>query len=822
MSYAPPASERPRAASRTEEGKDPARQPVASSNQIASATSIAVISAICLVAALLIASLPWLRAYRQSGATVAIPLAALTPAAICAVLVLWRKAQAAETYAASFVGLLILLMVLAGGNPVMIAEGLYVGPTRLLSETLPFTNSSWLLVFPATTVWLFSAIVSELLARYRRTGWCLAVCLGFFVLGYALVSGAPGTDVWEAAALFGLLAAIALTQSGTLSSAVTASPNVTESSRRGDRRTDTMPTWYRPWERAAAGAAIAAILAILTSLLVPSLPGLQHRSQRLGRTADVRSASAGNPLATIEQMRDVDPTKRPTPMVKARVNGPSNGYFSLAAFDKYDGALWSFDRTYQPTGGAVPAPPAGNPYTSGPVVKQKYQVLKSPGSSLPFVPYLERPTQVDGLPFDADSTSGTIVPVNVPKAKNTYSISSRTPSTALGNLPPSPQGDQTQNGRDTALPIGASANLVGAFNYLRQITGEQPVPTVAFIQAVVGALTRQDTRINPVTGKGTPQLLGATSLAEVVSAVVDQHAATPEQFATFVAVIARAVGVPARVVTGYRTVPSPGGTLRPGTHTLNNREAWTWAEIPVQGKGWVVADATPAKLSTPNPNQAGANSGGGPSSSTTTVPQPPSITTPANGGAHKIAPPVNIHVPHRHSSLASLYAVLAVIGGALLLFVLVVLGGAALRAARRWSRRRGSVRNQTAGAWLDVIDTLTLAGAAPEQSAHSLTVAQTAWNRYGADVGRAVQYVGLLGDEAVCATSREPSQADADSAWKAAGEVRRGVASQTPRSRRFRALLPFAPRWTEPAPSVPSKVPPTDQEQNPPMADVSG
>ena len=41
----------------------------------------------------------------------------------------------------------------------------------------------------------------------------------------------------------------------------------------------------------------------------------------------------------------------------------------------------------------------------------------------------------------------------------------------------------------------------------------------------------------------------------MINAVTVDRAATPEQFATFYAVVARYLGVPARLVTGFRVAP---------------------------------------------------------------------------------------------------------------------------------------------------------------------------------------------------------------------------------------------------------------------------
>lgn len=63
-----------------------------------------------------------------------------------------------------------------------------------------------------------------------------------------------------------------------------------------------------------------------------------------------------------------------------------------------------------------------------------------------------------------------------------------------------------------------------------------------------------------------------------------------EYFASALALLARAVGIPTRVVMGYRvTERSPFGY-----HVVRERNAHAWVEAWLPGEGWVTRDATPA------------------------------------------------------------------------------------------------------------------------------------------------------------------------------------------------------------------------------------
>lgn len=63
-----------------------------------------------------------------------------------------------------------------------------------------------------------------------------------------------------------------------------------------------------------------------------------------------------------------------------------------------------------------------------------------------------------------------------------------------------------------------------------------------------------------------------------------------EYFASAMAVLARAAGVPARVVVGYRVAEtSPLG----GYAIVRERDAHAWVEVHLPGRGWQTVDATP-------------------------------------------------------------------------------------------------------------------------------------------------------------------------------------------------------------------------------------
>jgi transglutaminase-like putative cysteine protease len=96
-----------------------------------------------------------------------------------------------------------------------------------------------------------------------------------------------------------------------------------------------------------------------------------------------------------------------------------------------------------------------------------------------------------------------------------------------------------------------------------------------------------------------------------------------EHFASAMVVLARTLGIPARVVTGYSPgEPDEGGRL------VRERNAHAWAELYFAGQGWVIFEATPAQAEPPraDPVQAPAIVLAAPTPATPDAAAPPDPT----------------------------------------------------------------------------------------------------------------------------------------------------------------------------------------------------
>ncbi|MEW5853504.1 MAG: transglutaminaseTgpA domain-containing protein [Myxococcota bacterium] len=257
-------------------------------------------------------------------------------------------------------------------------------------------------------------------------------------------------------------------------------------------------------------------------------------------------------------------------------------YFRGAAFDRYDGASWSRSefRTGELGSEAAMMPrPTGD--------RTRYRVSLEPLH----VPYL--------------FTAGSVGRVVVEPGPRVFAAPPVPARDGMGDLQlPSAPDEVVHYEVEADLEPLATRELVGAgLEYPESVT-ENFLSTEG-VPGEVLALARQwaGTQTDPVAkvvaiaaelqkfkytleDQGAP--FGANPLLHFLTVSQAGHC---EYFATALAVMARAVGVPARMVGGYQ-----GGALHPtdGYLVLRQSDAHAWVEIYVPDRGWVGVDATPA------------------------------------------------------------------------------------------------------------------------------------------------------------------------------------------------------------------------------------
>lgn len=743
-----------------------------------------------------VAASPWLAVYRMGGAAVVLYLAAVLSVALpLAVALGWRRGPEVS-YALSALALVIVLLAGVSADPAHLARGLAVGPSHLLTDTLPLATPRYMLVPAVVLVWLAGTAVGEVLGRTRGVGAALALLAASYLVACAAASGAPGRPLVSGALLLGIAGALAATRR-----LAQRPPSAAAGAGGGDGHAPAPPDAWAEGAATAArrraapgagsraaltGVALVAVLAVAGWAGVPRIPGLGGREASVTRRPPTVQPVATDPVDVVAALRDDHPRQKPVPMLTVSSTTPTSGYLPIAVLDNYDGGTWTFDRTFEPTGGRIPGPPPGQPVSEGPVVHQQIQLLRTVAPALPLMPFAYRPTQVSGVQVDANATTGMVVPSSNLKFPLRYQVTSRGPLQDFSSLPRSDHFAAGTEGVDTQLPAGVDADLSGTLRYLAAVTGEQPAPTVAFLQAVEAGLRGDDHRVDPLEAPpGTPPpTRGGTSLAEVISAVIVSQQATPEQFATLFVVVARELGVPARLVTGFRLTGPAGGPLPAGVHTATDRQAWTWAQLPVAGVGWVDVDPTPDLTSA----QTAPPPVGAALTPPTTVAPPEAVPNNLPGG-HAVAPPVHVRIPHHPPPPVALIVGASAAGTLLGIPMLLIAAAALRRAWRRRARRRSDPRALAVGAWLEALDALARAGVRPDAGSTSAEVARLASRCFGPEVEQPFRSIGELADRAMFSRRAVIDPAAALAAWRAAHDVTRRILSGLERRQRIRAVV---------------------------------
>lgn len=742
---------------------------------------------------------PAVGAYQVAFAPAIVAAGAAIPVAVAFVGSRTFKLSSSSTLAISFAAMIALAFAAAGANPAVLASVLYRGPRELLTETLPLRGGVSILVPLLVVEWSAAALSAEILARARTasvnsvgrsstvSGTPLAaaalsipaiVYVGSYAVSSALPSPGHGggpellVAIAAAAAMFHIIQEPDATKGQVLQAGtgpvgpdpVSIGAEFGYMLEPGDKVDRVSRSKLSIALRATlASAVVASILAFLS----PGNPRGESKSAVLHLQAQVVNPVIDDPLDEMARFRDKN-AAHPLSVGSLHISGPSAGYLQTAVLDDYTGGYWSFDATFSPTGGRVPLSATGIPRSALRVEEQVQLDARLPD---PLLPAVGRPVEVEGTAVAADPSTGMLLE-DTSSPRVNYTVVSEAPSVTFGQVSASAQIDLSAGTTyDLELPAHTQSYVAATVGFISYLTGLKPNATTAFLLAGLRALRASDKWVDPALSSSPP--LEGTSLAQVINAVTVERAATPEQFATFFAVVARSLGVPARVVTGFRLKGHrPGGVLAAGTYQLSSDQAWAWVELPIVGIGWVVADPTP---STPT---AVARPPAEPAQTVpTTVAPPRAVAAPVGGlgEQHAVASPAS--TGGRGESGVSVGVLIGGGAGVVVgLAVIVLAGGPSLRRRIRRRRRLGAdPPGQAVGAWSEILERVERAGGHVTVAATNAEVAAELANLYGPVIFEPAAQVAKLAERAVFNPSAQIDVIDIEGLWDAECQVRAAI-----------------------------------------------
>jgi len=632
-------------------------------------------------------------------------------------------------------------------------DGLVNGWARILATTLPVRGTADLLVLPHLLVWLVAAAGAEAVLRTRNRAalWSALPALGAFAVALLLGVGGPGSNAAVAAGMVAawLLLALARADAGS--------------------------------RRAAAGLLLGATVTVAALAGGPRLPFAHARQPfdvRAYRQTPLDPRAGINPLDEVAGWLQ-NPKRQ---FFQVHASTPAN--WRLLVLDRFDGQTWSSSARFTPVGAQVPAV-AGTAAAQAATqtqVEQDVTIQTLPGVWLPAA---DRPSSLTGPPAQADPSGGMLAS-GVPLRRGlTYRVVSQVPHYDTTQLQQAAPAADAAARADLALPAGLPPVLANA---ARQASTGSSFP---FQEAVaLGRYLRASGAFDPAAPSGH-------SYGHLAFFLTTSHRGTSEQFATAFAVMARTLGLPSRVVVGFR----PGTDLGNGTWQVRAGDVVVWPELDFQGLGWVPFYPTPARASAANVKQS-LPIGESPASAAveqhimSVPPTPAKPVTPKpskaghggkagrggkrGGGLGGLGGGAGTWTPAR-------IAATAVIGllGLALSYVVVMLG---LMRWRRRRRQRGAPAARILGAWEEALERLGDGGVATAPTQTVGEVRQTVATTLGDPGDRHLEPLGVLVDEALFAPSR-PDPGAAAAAWAHCDALTTAVRRATPPAQRLRHRL---------------------------------
>lgn len=329
---------------------------------------------------------------------------------------------------------------------------------------------------------------------------------------------------------------------------------------------------------AAVGAAAAVVLAVavVAGLVVgPRLPGgtdavVDLRS--LGRGAGPRTVVS--PFVGVRNLLGAQ-----SDQVVFRVQASRPTYWRLTSLGQYDPDrdIWVSSATYRDVHGSRLGPDPVNAPSS--TSRQRFSI---DGLAGPWLPAAYAPTRIDvdtDVSFDPDSSS-IITRGSDLEPGTSYDVSSQVPLVGEPDLTGSRSADPT-NRADLDV-TGVSSRVAET---ARRVTADQPT---SYLKALALQNWLRDS-FSYDTGVDYSQE------HDPVAAFLETRRGFCQQFSSTFALMARSIGLPARVAVGFTPGDLVAASDGESTYVVRGRHAHAWPEVHFDGVGWVPFEPTPGR-----------------------------------------------------------------------------------------------------------------------------------------------------------------------------------------------------------------------------------
>lgn len=583
-------------------------------------------------------------------------LAAVIPSATAMIMCARHFAIRATVAVVSIVLSVALVVMLAGGSAVDVADAFTAGGQRLVSTEWPSPASPDLLGATAVGLAIAIALAAEL-ARHRR--WHMLPTLPLLVEYIGIIAAsAPGGVrlVWLIP--LGLL----LVGFATLRAGASLSERLTLLL--GERRLIPL-------------IVVTAIVAGAVSLPL----SLTARADPRRYNAPDTTAAILEPIEAMLAIREIDP-----PADLYRIEGDELtrvDRWRTAALQSYDGRRWAPAITIRPLG-----------RTLGPAIGEVIDYdLFLLDADLTMVPLPGRPVTVDAL-IQTD-VERTVVRID----------EDIDPTSAIGvrsNIVPTRSGLSP----DSISAREIDETVSGLSDIAESLAGDGTI--VEQLQQI-----EQRMRDNFVLDSDAPG--GGLQRALIERFLRETQRGNAEQFATAFVLLARALGVDARVATGFVVDATSEASAM-----LTSADVSIWPEVRVDD-GWIAYDPVPLDEisdAAPPPEE--------PSAQTPAAPQPPIAPPPEPDDDRPAEDPVDVSDAESGLSGVAAWALAVALVVVIVVLPIALIIALIVGAKRRRRRRRLSAASpvdRVRGAWALATDALVDAGQTIDPAATDAEIA---------------------------------------------------------------------------------------------------
>jgi hypothetical protein len=650
-------------------------------------------------------------------------------AAAVALALLGRPALARVAGAGAAVLLAVVVAVATAGGSIGDVTGAFTsGLQGLLSTEWPSPDRPELLGTVAAVLATMCAISAEFAGRRRFHLLGLLPLLLTYVAVIALSAPLGVTWTWLVGLTAVSIAFALLRNDGTLGERIVLL--------RGERRLLGL---------LACAAALVVLVALPVSLDARADPRRNDPAQQTAPLLD--------PIEATLALRALDPPAD-LHVATSTDDSPLPLRWRTAALTSYDGRRWSPSLTLRPIGS-----------TLGPAIEPTIEAEVSfLDDNLTLVPLPGPPVEVDAA-IETDAERTVVRLAERPAPGDVVGVVANAPASA-----------------SDAVEVGVAPRLVdesssGLTQLAEGLAGDGD--TLERLGRLEATMRDDFVLDSDVQGGGLEQALIDRFLR-------DTQRGTAEQFATSFVLLARSLGIEARVATGFvagedgATVTPPGEPL-----VLTSADATVWPEVELNDGSWIAYDPVPADEA-----DDGAPPPPEPQVQTPAAPQPPIAPPPESDSE-----PTDDDEVVDPASDGALSTVLTwVLRGAVALtaIVLPLLVAAGLIIGVKYRRRRRRLRaddpaDRIRGAWASATDALVDAGLAIERSNTDAEIA-SGGTPFAPEASAELRRLAMMSSSATFGTPRHPDLL-ADESASCLGSIEQAVLAVRTRWQRLRWRL---------------------------------